>query len=83
MVPIMKVILLAIALMLVVFFGLALQIIFKKGGKFPNTHIGSNKYMKSHGVVCAQTYDKTEQAKVRQKSRLEQMSVLKGNDIIA
>lgn len=72
---VLKVFLLAVALMALVMVGLALQILFKKGGKFPNTHIGSNKYMKEHGVTCAQTFDKIEQAKVRKELRFKQLSV--------
>ena len=72
---ILKVFLLAVALMALVVVGLALQILFKKGGKFPNTHIGSNKYMKEHGVTCAQTFDKIEQEKVRKELRFKQLSV--------
>jgi hypothetical protein len=74
--PIFKVILLAVGIMLLVFIGLALQMIFKKGGRFPDTHIGSNKYMKANGVSCAQTYDKIEQAKVLQKNRLKNVALL-------
>jgi hypothetical protein len=62
---ILKVMLLAIGIMVLVFVGLAVQMLLKKGGKFPNTHIGSNAYMKANGVTCAQTYDKIEQAKAR------------------
>lgn len=72
---ILKVFSLAVALMALVVVGLALQILFKKGGKFPNTHIGSNKYMKENGVTCAQTFDKIEQEKVRKELRFKQLSV--------
>jgi len=64
---VLKVILLAIAIMALVVVGLAIQTLLKKGGKFPNTHIGSNKYMKDNGVTCAQTFDKIEQAKARKE----------------
>ena len=72
---ILKVIFLAIVIMALVLGGLALQILFKKGGKFPNTHIGSNKYMKENGVTCAQTFDKIEQAKARRELRFRQLVV--------
>lgn len=72
---IIKVMLLAIVIMGLVFAGLALQMLLRKGGKFPNTHIGSNKYMKSHGVSCAQTYDKIEQAKARKELRFKDISL--------
>lgn len=70
---ILKVILLAVMVMALVVVGLAIQTLFKKGGKFPNTHIGSNKYMKDNGVTCAQTDDKMEQAKVRKELRFKRV----------
>lgn len=72
---VIKVILLAIVIMALVMVGLAIQILFKKGGKFPNTHIGSNKYLKSQGISCAQTEDKIEQAKARKELRFKQLSL--------
>ena len=45
--------------------GLAVQVIFKKDHKFPNTHIGGNKNMLSRGITCAQSWDKIEQKKGR------------------
>ncbi len=69
----LKVVLLAIVLMGLAFVGLAIQMLIKKGGKFPNTHIGSNKYMKENGVTCAQTFDKIEQAKARKDLRFKQL----------
>lgn len=70
---IVKVILLAVVVMAMVVVGLAIQTLFKKGGKFPDTHIGSNKFMKDNGVTCAQTFDKIEQAKVRKELRFKQV----------
>lgn len=70
---ILKVVVLAIVIMALVFLGLAVQTLLKKGGKFPNTHIGSNKYMKANGVTCAQTFDKIEQAKARKELRFKQV----------
>jgi len=70
----LKVVFLAIVIMLLVVVGLAIQILFRKGGKFPNTHIGSNKYMKANGVTCAQTFDKMEQAKARKELHFKQIS---------
>jgi hypothetical protein len=72
---VLKVVLLAILLMALVFAGLAIQMLLKKGGKFPNTHVGSNKYLKSKGVTCAQTDDKMEQAKVRKELRYKKISL--------
>jgi hypothetical protein len=56
---ILKVILLAIALVGVAMAGMAITILVKKGGKFPNTHVSGNKYLKRNGIYCSQTQDKT------------------------
>jgi len=72
---VLKVVILAIVIMALAFVGLAITMLFKKGGKFPNTHIGSNKYMKDNGVTCAQTFDKIEQAKARKELRFKQISL--------
>ena len=72
---VVKVIMLSVVIMALAFVGLAVQTLFKKGGKFPNTHIGSNKYMKANGVTCAQTFDKMEQAKARKELRFKQLSL--------
>jgi hypothetical protein len=58
-----KVMLLAVAVMAIAFVGLAVKILFKKGGRFPNTHISGNKYLRAKGVTCIQTYDKLEQSR--------------------
>lgn len=75
----LKIVLFAIVIMAFVLLSLAIQTLFSKRKKFPNTHIGSNPYMKEHGVTCAQTYDKMEQAKVRKELRFKELS-LKGSD---
>lgn len=40
--------------------GLGIGMLLKKGGKFPETHIGKNKNMKDRGVTCANTTDRNE-----------------------
>lgn len=40
----------AIVVKALVFAGLAIQMLIRKRGKFPNNHIGSNIYMKANGV---------------------------------
>ena len=77
---ILKVVLSAIVIMGLVFLGLAIQTLIKKGGKFPNTHIGSNKYMKANGVTCATTFDKIEQAKARREFQFKQLEAEKTED---
>lgn len=58
---VLKVILLAVALVSVAMLGLAIKILLKKGGKFPNTHVSGNKFLKRNGIYCAQTQDKLAQ----------------------
>ncbi len=71
---VIKLILLAIVLMVFVVVALAIKILVKKGGEFPNTHIGGNQYLKSRGISCAQTYDRIEQAKARKELRFKEIS---------
>lgn len=37
---------------------LAIKIIIKKNGRFPNTHVGGNKEMRRRGIKCVQSQDK-------------------------
>ncbi len=62
---ILKVFLITIALVALVFAALGIRILIEKNGKFPHTHIGGNKEMIKRGIYCAQTWDKTEQKKVK------------------
>jgi hypothetical protein len=61
------IILLAIALVAIAFLGLAIQILFKKNGKFPNTHVGGNPALQKQGISCAKTQDRIEQARIQQQ----------------
>ena len=72
--------LVAIVLVALAFVGLAIKVLFEKRGKFPNIHIGSNKYLKSQGITCAQTYDKIEQAKARRELSFKELSILQDNE---
>ncbi|MBN1985146.1 MAG: hypothetical protein JW761_02520 [Prolixibacteraceae bacterium] len=55
---VIKIILLSVALVAIAIFGLAVRILLLKGGKFPNTHVSGNRFLKKQGVYCAQTQDK-------------------------
>ena len=37
---------------------LAIKIIIKKNGRFPNTHVGGNKEMRRRGIKCVQSQDR-------------------------
>ena len=71
---ILKVILLTIGLMALAMAGMAITILVKKGGKFPNTHISGNKYLKRNGIYCSQTQDRLAQASVYKKVKYENLS---------
>lgn len=72
---ILKIILIAIALVSIAVFGLAIRILLKKGGKFPETHVGKNQEMKKHGVVCVKTFDKIEQNKAQEEQKFKNLRV--------
>jgi len=57
----LKVLLLSIVLVAIVFLLMAISILIKKNGKFPNLHIGSNKEMNRRGISCATTQDRMAQ----------------------
>ncbi len=57
----MKVFLLAIVIVAIAVVGLAISIIVKKNGKFPELHIGRNKDLKKRGITCATSQDKEAQ----------------------
>ncbi|WP_297091275.1 hypothetical protein [uncultured Draconibacterium sp.] len=71
---ILKLVLLAIALLGIGLFGMAVRIVFLKGGKFPNTHVGANKHLKKNGVYCATTQDKLAQRKARKELAFKKLS---------
>ena len=50
--------------------GMAIRILVKRGGKFPNTHVSGNKYLKNQGVYCSQTQDKIEQQECLEKDQI-------------
>jgi hypothetical protein len=60
-------IIISIFIIALAFAGLALNIILKKGGKFPNTHVGGNRYLNKKGIYCASTQDRLEQEKYKRK----------------
>ena len=71
---VIKVILLAVALVSIAMFGMAVKILLKKGGKFPNTHVSGNRYLKKQGIYCSQTQDKLAQAKGRKEKRFKNLT---------
>lgn len=45
---------------------LAINILLKRNGRFPNTHVSGNKAMRQRGVTCVQSQDR----EARQRKRL-------------
>ncbi|MBR6589973.1 MAG: hypothetical protein IKK67_05835 [Bacteroidaceae bacterium] len=44
---------------------LAIKIIFKKNGRFPNTHVSGSKAMRKRGIGCVQSQDREARAPKR------------------
>lgn len=70
---VLKVILLAVGLMSIAMVGMAITILLKKGGKFPNTHVSGNKHLKNQGVYCWQTQDKLDQREGWKKVKFDKI----------
>lgn len=56
----LTVFLIVVVLLAIALAGLAITILVKKGGKFPEIHIDRNKAMKKLGIHCANTTDRLE-----------------------
>ena len=52
-----KLLILSIVLVTIALLGLGIKILFTKGGRFPETHVGRNKEMARRGIKCAQSID--------------------------
>ena len=74
---ILVVIVISVVLLALAFLGLAIQVIFKKSHKFPNTHIGGNINLKTQGITCAQSWDKIEQKKARKELQFDGLELKK------
>lgn len=44
---------------------LAIKIILKKNGRFPNTHVSGNKALRKQGIGCVQSQDREARASKR------------------
>jgi len=76
---VLKIILLSVALVAIAMFGMAIRILLIKGGKFPNTHVSGNKYLKRNGIYCSQTQDRLEQDKARKKVAFDKLTFVPDN----
>jgi hypothetical protein len=75
----LKIILLAIALVTIAMLGLATQILFKRGGKFPNTHVSGNKHLIKKGIHCYQAQDRMEQAIAKKEIDFKNVTIATGS----
>lgn len=53
----LKIILLTVLIIAFSMAFMCIRILFKKNGRFPNTHVSGNKYMRSKGIGCVQSQD--------------------------
>ncbi len=67
----LQILVISTILIAVAFVALAIQILIKKKGKFPNTHISSSKALRDKGITCAQSFDKEEQKKAIEEQKLK------------
>lgn len=74
-----KIILLSVALVSIALLGLATRMLFKRGGKFPNTHVGRNRHLREQGIRCAQEQDKAERAKIEKQVDFKNVKILNTN----
>lgn len=52
-----KLLILSAIILLIAFAGLGIRALFRKEGKFPETHVGSNREMRKLGISCARNTD--------------------------
>lgn len=72
----LKVVLPAVVILGLAMLGLALNMIIKKGGKFPNTHVSGNKHLKRNKVYCSQTQDRVEQINAFKSSKFDNVKLV-------
>ena len=59
------VILLSILLLSLALLFMAIKVLLKKNGRFPNSSVSHNPEMAKRGITCATTFDRMEQKKVK------------------
>jgi hypothetical protein len=72
-----KTLLPAIVILSFIFLGLAVTILVRKNGKFPNTHIHGNKYLQNKDIHCVQKEDSLEQSKARKQMNFRNLKYIK------
>ncbi len=54
--------------------GMGITILLKKGGQFPETHVGHNKNMQKRKIYCAKTFDRMEQNAVSKRRKIQRVA---------
>jgi hypothetical protein len=57
--------------------GLAITILVRKNGRFPNTHIHGNRHLQKNDIHCAQKEDHDEQMKALEKDKFRNLKYRK------
>jgi hypothetical protein len=57
--------------------GLAITILVRKNGRFPNTHIHGNPHLQSNDIHCVQKEDRDEQLKARERDKFRNLKFRK------
>ncbi len=52
---------------------LAIKVIVKKGGEFPNTHVSGNKALGEKGISCAKTQQRQAEMHKNLEERMKEM----------
>lgn len=52
---------------------LSVKILLKKGGKFPDTHVGGNKALNKKGIQCAKTQDREDKLQKNLYDRMREV----------
>ena len=53
---------------------LCVKVIFIKGGRFPNTHVDGNRFLRKKGIHCAKSQDREAMKQKSLYDRLEQLN---------
>jgi len=70
MIAFFKILGVVIGLLAIAFIGMAITILVKKNGKFPESEIGKNKEMAKKGIHCVKHEEMKEYRKMRKKQGL-------------
>ncbi|MDH6305103.1 hypothetical protein M2459_002200 [Parabacteroides sp. PF5-5] len=67
--------LITIIILLICLVLLSVKILFKKGGEFPNSHVGGNKALREKGIYCARTQHLEDMKRKNLEERLKEIKV--------